>query len=56
MKIEDLQLRKQKRKAVGIRLPLEEYEKIKKIAKKEEVSVSEVCSALVRKTIKELTN
>jgi len=56
MKIKDLQLRKQLRKAVGIRLPLEEYEQIKIIAEKEGVSIAEVCSALIRETIKNLDN
>lgn len=51
MKIKDLELRINKSKVVGIRLPEEVYNRVREIANQEKVSIAEVCSAIIRKGV-----
>lgn len=48
--------RKVKNKQTGIRITTEEYDQIKKLAKKNKVSISEMSSVLIRSILKELNN
>ncbi len=50
-----LEINKSKPKMVGVRLSEESYKKVYQLAKKEDVSISEISKALIEAALKQLS-